>query len=207
VRAPDLPSHGVALALTAVAYNLCHHVGSLPGGLGGAGRGTRVADWIDLAAPLLVLLTALLTLVAGPADSTTYALFAVGAVLYAQGHGIHLAANSIGNVDPGTAAHLWDETVGHLVWYAGAAMVVCSLARTMTGRPRPPAAAHLLALASGLTWGSNAVGADLALIGALPALVAGWWGWRHRADQGLLVGVAGLAAVAFLGGAFALGEA
>jgi hypothetical protein len=38
------PRHGVALALTALAYSLCHHVGSLPDGLGGAGRGTRVAD-------------------------------------------------------------------------------------------------------------------------------------------------------------------
>jgi hypothetical protein len=66
VSGPRLPTHGVALTLTAVTYNLCHHVGSLPDGLGAAGHGTRVADWLDLAAPFLVLVPALLTLVAGP---------------------------------------------------------------------------------------------------------------------------------------------
>lgn len=38
--------------------------------------------------------------------------------MYASGHGIHLAANSIGNVSPGPTARLWDEVVGHCVWYA-----------------------------------------------------------------------------------------
>ena len=93
---PRLPTYGVALTLTAVAYNLCHHVGSLPDGLGGAGHGTRVADWIDLAAPFLVLVPALLALVAARPDRATYAVLVVGALLYTQGHGIHLGANSIG---------------------------------------------------------------------------------------------------------------
>lgn len=191
------PRHGVALALTAVAYNLCHHVGSLPDGLGDAGRGTRVADWIDLAAPFVVLVPALLTLVAARADRTTYAVFVPGALLYAQGQGIHLAANSIGNVDPGSTAHFWDESAGHLVWYAGVAVVTVALARTMADRSAHPAA-YVLAAASGITWASNAVGADLAVVAALPAAVAIWWGWRHRFGQGGLVGVAGAVALVSL---------
>ena len=191
------PRPGVALALTAVAYNVCHHVGSLPDGLGGAGHGTRLADWIDLAAPFLVLVPALLTLVAARTDRTTYAVFVLGALLYAQGHGIHLAANSIGNTDPGPTAHFWDESAGHLIWYAGAAVVVAALARTMTGRATHPAA-YLLGVASGITWATNALGAELEVVAAVPALAAAVYGWRHRGDQRVLVGVAGAVALVSL---------
>jgi hypothetical protein len=206
VRAPTLPSVGAAFTLTAIAYNLCHHVGSLPDGLGGAGRGTRVADWVDLAAPYLVLVPAFLAIVAARSDRATYALYVLGALLYTQGHGIHLAANSIGNTQPGVTAHFWDETAGHLIWYAGVAVVGAALARTMTGRRRPPAA-YLLAAATGVTWSSNAVGADLALAGAVPALALVAYGVWQRRDQRALLAVAGAAAVTFLVAAFALGEA
>lgn len=200
------PRHGVALALTAVAYSLCHHVGTLPDGLGGSAHGTRVADWIDLGAPFLVLVPALLTLVAAQADRTTYAVFVVGALLYTQGHGIHLAANSIGNADPGPTAHFWDEGAGHLIWYAGVVVVVVALARTMGGREVHPASV-VLAVGTGLTWASNALGAELAWAAAGSALVALAYGVRNRGDQRVLVGIAGLAALVLLVGAFALGEA
>jgi hypothetical protein len=218
------PRHGVALALTAVAYNLCHHVGLLPDGLGPAGHGTRVADWVDLAAPFLVLLPALLALVAARADRTTYAVFVVGALLYTQGHGIHLAANSIGNVTPGPTAHFWDETAGHLIWYSGVAVVVVALTRTLAGRT-VHWSASLLALATGVTWASNWVGADLAWVGAPPAVAAVVWGaWRassvprtphrgtvattqRRIDARWLVALSGVAALAFLLVALAMGEA
>jgi len=206
VSGPRLPTYGVALTVTAVTYNLCHHVGSLPDGLGGAGHGTRVADWLDLAAPFLVLVPALLALVAARPDRATYAVLVVGALLYTQGHGIHLGANSIGNQAPGPTAHFWDETAGHLIWYAGVAVVVVALARTMTGRQVRPVAVPLAVL-TGVTWASNAVGADLAWAGGVPALAALAYGVRGRADQRLLVGIAGLAALVFLAGAFALGEA
>ena len=51
------PSHGVALSLTALAYRLCHHLGSLPDGLGAGrawhpGRGlARPAHAVPGAAP------------------------------------------------------------------------------------------------------------------------------------------------------------
>jgi hypothetical protein len=206
VSGPRLPTYGVALTVTAVAYNLCHHVGSLPDGLGSAGHGTRVADWVDLAAPFLVLVPALLALVAAQADRTTYAVFVAGALLYTSGHGVHLAANSIGNVAPGPTAHFWDETAGHVIWYAGVAVVVVAVARTLAGRSARPVT-YLLALATGVTWGSNAVGADLALLGAVPALAALVWGGRHLGDLRFTLAVAGAAALGFLGVAFALGEA
>jgi hypothetical protein len=53
-----MPRRDVPLVVTAVAYSLAHHLGSLPDGLGDAGRGTRVADWLDLLVPFVVLLPA-----------------------------------------------------------------------------------------------------------------------------------------------------
>jgi len=44
-----------------------------------------------------------------------------------SGHGIHLSSNSVGNVEPGPPEHFWDEVVGHLLWYAGVALVVAAL--------------------------------------------------------------------------------
>ena len=44
-----------ALAATALAYVVLHHLGLLPSGLGAGPDGTRWADWLDLAVPWLVL--------------------------------------------------------------------------------------------------------------------------------------------------------
>ncbi len=188
------PSHGAALALTALAYSLCHHVGSLPDGLGPAGRGTRVADWVDLATPLLVLTPALLAVLDARPGRATYLWFAVGSWLYATGHGLHLAANSIGNAQPGATAHLWDEYVGHWTWYAGVAVLTAVLASTMVGRPVPRhPVAWVLAGSAGATWGTNATGGEFTWAGLVLAVAAIEWGVRHRRDQGLLLGVAGAA--------------
>jgi hypothetical protein len=171
------------LGLTALAYVVMHHVGSLPGGLGEVGV-TRWSDWIDLLTPYAVLLPAAGAMVAGAASRRTWAVFAVGALAYAQGHGIHLSANSVHNVAPGDAAHLWDEVVGHLVWYAGVALVTCALATVSARRPLPArrvaGTAVVLAVAVGLTWASNAVGGGT-LWFALPfALGVAGYGTLHR---------------------------
>ena len=190
------PSHGVALSLTALAYSLCHHVGSLPDGLGPAGRGTRVADWIDLVTPVLVLVPALLAVLAARPGRATYLWFAAGSWLYATGHGIHLAVNSIGNVEPGETAHLWDEYVGHWTWYAGVAVLAGVLASTMVGRPVPRhPVAWLLAVSAGVTWGTNATGGEFTWAGLALAAAALGWGLRHRRDEGMLLAVAGVAGV------------
>ena len=182
--------YGRWLAATAVVYAVVHHLGLLPSGLGPAVHGTRVADWLDLAVPWLVLLPAALTLQAAQVAPRVWWTFGAGAVAYASGHGMHLAANSVGNVDPGPTAHLWDEVVGHYVWYAGAAGVLAALAMSMVGRPRPSILGYLLAIAVGLTWASNAVGGGTELFSLAVAAVAAGWGWtqRHHLGVVLLVG-------------------
>jgi hypothetical protein len=180
------------LALTALSYAVAHHLGLLPDGLGAGPDDTRWADWLDLLVPWLVLVPAALTLRAAPAPERTWWVFGAGALAYASGHGIHLAGNSVGNAHPGDTAHLWDEVVGHALWYAGVALVLVALARTMVGRDRPGWIGYVLALAVGLTWATNALGGGPDLLAAAVALVACVFGWRHRAGLPvvLLVGFA-----------------
>lgn len=102
-----------ALVASALAYAIFHHLGLLPDGLGSGPRGTQWADWLDLAVPWLVLVPAAVALSAGHVTQRVWAVFGAGALAYASGHGIHLAANSVGNASPGPTTHLWDEVVGH----------------------------------------------------------------------------------------------
>jgi hypothetical protein len=117
---------------------------------------------------------------------------------YASGHGVHLAANSVGNVEPGPTAHLWDEVVGHHVWYAGVAGVLAALAMSMVGRRRPPIVGYLLAIGVGLTWASNAVGGGTEWFSLAVSLVAAWWGWTQRRQLGGVLLLGFVPAVAFL---------
>ena len=193
----------VWLAVTAAAYCACHHLGSLPDGLGDAGTGTRVADWLDLLVPFVVLVPALMTLLAARVSRATYVWFAVGSWLYATGHGVHLSANSIGNVAPGATAHLWDEQVGHWIWYAGVAVVFATLASTLVGRPEPAwswkyVVVRLLALGVGLTWGTNAVGGHFGIGGLVLALAAMAWALRRRQGLTVLVGIVAVGGLAGL---------
>ena len=119
-----------------------------------------------------------------------------GLCAYASGHGIHLAANSVSNVSPGPTAHLWDEVVGHYIWYAGVALVLAAIADTMTSRPRPPWWAYVLSVGVGLTWATNALGGGTEVLGVIIALGAVLLGWRRRAS---------LAAVLWVGFAPAVG--
>jgi hypothetical protein len=171
------------LALTALAYGVLHHLGAVPGGFGAVGV-TRWGDWLDLAVPFLVLTPALFSVLGLGARAV--AVFAVGAVMYVEGHGIHLAANSIGNVAPGPAAHLWDETVGHLLWYAGVAVITAVLGTAMSHLPWPATRVPrlttvVLALLAGLTWATNCLGGDgTALPGLAVAVALTAYGLAHR---------------------------
>jgi hypothetical protein len=180
------------LALTALSYAVLHHLGLLPNGLGAGPDDTRWADWLDLLVPWSVLLPAVLTLRAARADERTWWVFGAGALAYASGHGIHLAANSVGNARPSDTAHLWDEVVGHALWYAGVALVLAALARTMRGRERPGVVGYVLAVGVGLTWASNAFGGGTEVLAVVVALIACFVGWRHRGGLPivLLVGFA-----------------
>ena len=192
------PTYSRWLAATALAYAVLHHLGLLPSGLGSAPEGTQWADWLDLLVPWLVLTPAALTLRAAHPPTRTWVVFGAGVVAYASGHGVHLSANSIGNEDPGRTAHLWDEVVGHHLWYVGVALVVAALADTMTGRPRPGPVGNVLAVAVGLTWASNAVGGGTEVMSLVLAAVAAAYGWTRRRELGVVLLVAGLPAVAVL---------
>ena len=186
------------LAVTALSYTVLHHVGLLPAGLGSGPDGTRWADWVDLAVPWLVLAPAAMTMHAASATTRAWAVFGAGVVAYTSGHGIHLAANSVGNDAPSRTAHLWDEVVGHYAWFVGVALVLLALASTMTGRPRPRVIGYALAVAVGLTWASNAIGGGTLLLNLSVAAAACAYGWNQRRNLGGVLLAANLPAVAIL---------
>jgi hypothetical protein len=82
-----------------------------------------------------VLLPAAAALASSAANRRVWTVYLVGVITYVEGAGIHLAANSIGNVEPGRAAHLWDEVVGHYAWSLGAALIVAALAAAFARQP------------------------------------------------------------------------
>jgi hypothetical protein len=107
--------------------------------LGSIGE-TRVADWVDLATPFAVLGGAVMALHHAEAKQASWAWMFVGGVAFALGHGLHLAANSISNVDDKTVAHasivhLWDEVASHYIWYVGLYLVLVALWTALCDRP------------------------------------------------------------------------
>ncbi len=169
----------------ALAVIVGHHDGFLLAPLGEVGP-TRWADWIDLALPLAVLGFAGATLLSADVRRPTWIVFALGALLYAQGHGIHLAANSVSNVDLGETAYLWDEVVGHYLWYGGLALVVAAVALELAARPltaRPWA--YALAALFGITATTNAIEGGTAVLGLVTAAAFTVWGWRRREGLGV----------------------
>ena len=174
------------LVLLAVGYAVSHHVGTLFAGLGDVGSTqTRWADWIDLATPYVVTGAAGGALRAARASRLAWTVFWFAAVLYTQGHGIHLAANSVGNVAPGEPAYLWDEHVGHYLWYTGFALLVATLAATLAERrPRGGLGAHLLALLVGFTNFTNSVEGQTPILGIVVAVLFLGWGVVTRDGLG-----------------------
>ncbi|MFB4320542.1 hypothetical protein [Actinomadura sp. 21ATH] len=199
--APDTTAAGVTgaapgtrhlpwLAALAIAYALTHHVGVGLAWLGSIGE-TRWADWIDLITSYAVLLPAAAALRAGRAGPRTWTLYLAGAITYVEGHGIHLAANSVGNVAPSDIAHLWDEYAGHYLWYGGLTLVFVALAAALATRPAPtgpwPA---VLALLTGLTFTTNALEGQFAVPALLLSAAFTAWGWTTRRHLGRLLAIA-----------------
>jgi hypothetical protein len=165
----------------AVAVVVGHHLGTLLKPLGDAGRGTEWADWADLLTPYAVLGTVLAALLAARADRTTWLLAAVGTVVYTQGHGIHLAANSIGNArGNGQPVHLWDEVVGHYLWYGGLFLLVAALVRGLRGVEVAGPWRWPLAVLFGVTGATNGVEGGTAVFSMLVAAGFCVWAWRTR---------------------------
>lgn len=188
------------LVSAASAYVVAHHLGLLPGGLGSAPEGTQWADWVALAVPFVVLTPAAMVLREAGSTPSQWVLLGVGCVVYAWGQGMHLSANSLDNASPGPTAHLWDEVVGHLIWYSGAALVLAAVARTMLGRRRPGVVGCVLTLLVGVTWATNAVGGGTEWLSLMVAVWAVGFGWVHRDGLGvsLLIGFLPAAALILL---------
>jgi hypothetical protein len=168
------------LVAFAIAVLVGHHLGTVLGPLGDLGA-ARWADWIDLAVPYAVLGSAAATLAATRPDRWTWALLGAVGILYTQGHGIHLAANAIAEVEPSDTVHLWDETVGHWLWYSALALVVAILARGVDTLPSPRNPWSVaLSLGFGFTVFTNSVEGGTVALGFLSGAVFLVWGLRSR---------------------------
>lgn len=168
------------LAAFAVAVSIGQHTGVISEPLGEIGT-TRVADWLDLAVPYAVVGIAAAFLASVVAPRRAWLIFAAGGIAYTQGHGIHLAANSIANVDPSSTSHLWDEVVGHYVWYGGLAVIVAALVLAAGDRPRTRNLVGIaLAVLFGFTVFTNSVEGGTPLLGLATGVVFVAWGLGRR---------------------------
>jgi hypothetical protein len=193
------------LVLFAVGYGVFHHAGPVFAGLDEVGETeTRWADWIDLLTPYVVTGAAAGALRGAGASGRTWAAFWFATVTYTLGKGLHVAANSVGNALPGDdpdIVHLWDETVGHYLWYAGFALLVAVLAMALADRrPRGGVAAYLLAALVGFTHFTNSVEGQTPVFGIATAVLFTVWGLLTRDGMGRYLAASyGLSLLLFAG--------
>lgn len=80
--------------------------------------GEPLGDAIDVLTPFAVIGSAAGALIALDARGRILVAAGIAAILYVDGHGIHLSANSIANEGPGPEVedlvHFWDETFSHI---------------------------------------------------------------------------------------------
>lgn len=171
------------LAVSALAMVATHWLRLLPLGYAAPGA-TRYEDFVDLLTPYVVAGPALLALARSGAGRRAWGLALLGTVLFVQGHGLHLSANSISYASgPAEPAYLWDERVGHHLWFVGLSLLVVVVVRAVAGTGIPATTGALgLAGLVGLTWAANvieggAVPLGIALAAGLTAL-----GWRLRQE-------------------------
>ncbi len=175
------------LAAGAVAVVLTHWLRLLPLGVAAPGA-TRWEDFVDLLTPYAVAGPALAVLARTGAGRRAWGLALLGAALFVQGHGLHLSANSItyatGDAAP---AYLWDEVVGHHLWFTGLALLVAVLLHQLRGLDlRPGPVAGGLAGLVGLTWAANVVEGGSVPWGVTLAAALTGLGLRHGSPAGRL---------------------
>ena len=177
------------LAVVAVG----HHLGTLTAPLGELGD-IQAADLLDLLLPYAVVAAAGVALLAVP--RTAQVVGVAGLLLYVQGHGIHLAANSIAERQPSDTAFFWDELAGHAIWYAGLYLVLAALlvGRAVTTPPGP--VRLVLSVAVGVTFATNALGGHAVPLAVVALLLLGGLAARRR--EGLAVDLLVAAVVGLL---------
>jgi hypothetical protein len=121
-----------ALLAFAASFAVFQHVPSFAGDAG---------DFVDLVTPFAVVGTAALVLALLRPAPAALALALLAGILYVDGHGIHLAANSIGHEaltgDAEDVAHFWDETFGHIEWHLGWMLLLAAVAAAEALSPAP----------------------------------------------------------------------
>jgi hypothetical protein len=122
---------GRCAVVFAAAVAVFHHVPLIAGAIG-------IHDATDLVTPFVVVAAALATLLALRASPRAVVVAFLGAILYVDGHGIHLSANAIDNNplsgDAARVAHFWDEQFGHVWWHLGWFVLVGAIALAESGR-------------------------------------------------------------------------
>jgi hypothetical protein len=189
----------IALLAFAACLFVFHHVPSF--------AGDRAGDWIDLITPFAVVATTAVALTSIAVAPRAVLLALLGAVLYVDGHGIHLAANSIGHEalagDAKDVTHFWDETFGHIEWHLGwmtlaAALALAEASSGAARRFRPSSylTAAMTVVLLGFTLFSSTVegGTWWLELGAAAVFAV----WAVRAPRPLLTTCAGAFALAAL---------
>jgi small-conductance mechanosensitive channel len=144
-------------------------------------------------------------------------VFLFFAALWAQGQGMHLAANSIGHLldtqqgsDPQVLTHFYDEVLSHYLWHLGvvglgALLLWRQWRHPFAGEHSPLVLESMAGVIYGLTYFVSTVEAGTGWLGVPFALiVAGFGLWRgrdHLRAQPLLafsLVAYGLAAILFL---------
>lgn len=169
------------LAASAVAMVLTHWLRLLPLGYAAPGA-TRWEDFVDLLTPYVVAGPALAVLARTEAGRRQWARALLGAGMFASGHALHLSANSIafasGAAEP---AYLWDEQVGHHLWFAGLTLLLVVVVRAVEPLPvLTGPTADALAVLVGVTWAANVVEGGAVPFGVTLAAGLTAYGWRTR---------------------------
>lgn len=181
-RATDVARPFLAFA---AAVALFHHLPALVY--------PEAEQWVDLVTPFAVLGTAGWVLATLRAAARVWALFGAAAILYADGHGIHLAANVIRSAGTTGAvedeAYFWDETWGHIEWHSGLFLVLAAICLADRPGARVPRSYAAAAVLLGFTFFTNTVeGGDwwLALLAGV-----GFAAWAFLARSPLRLAAAG----------------
>jgi hypothetical protein len=147
-------------------------------------------DAVDLLTPFAVIGSSAALLIALDVRRAALAVALAAAILYVDGHGIHLSANSIHNQHPagqaGRTAYFWDERFSHVELVLGWFGLVAAFCLAEAGTPRavtPGGSRAALVAAAGLlgfTFFTSTVEGQTwsLLLAATPLFVV--WAWRGR---------------------------
>lgn len=194
--------HRSSLTPLLLAYSIAFAAFLLAPPFLGFGRGlhpdTELADLVDLFTPLILIPLSWLLFStvshAQPSRAQNLGLLTIAA-LWVLGHGMHLAANSIGNLISNTGlatptavqdlVHFYDETLSHELWHAAilglAALIVWRGWASASIQTASPLVVVFSAVIYGFTLFLVTVEGGsvlLVLTGAALIVIALVWRWR-----------------------------